>query len=493
MVLRALLGLLLLLPAGAPAAPITPDLLRRHVDILASDAFEGRAPGSEGEKKTTDYIAGRLRAAGLEPAAPDGGWFQPVAIVTRTPLTQASEWRRSKARVALDQDALILIGARRSERVRRAPVVFAGHGAVIPARGVDQLAGADLAGAVVLILYQGPDVPGFPSYAERVKAVAARGAAAVIGIVGEDIAWPAVQRLYDGGQNRLEGSPAAPIQGAMTQAAIVRLAGIARTSLDKLLNEAPGPSFRPVRLKLQASLEVKTQIRRLVTSNVVGRLKGRGGGGEALLFLAHWDHLGICRAEGEPDRICNGAVDNASGVAALIEIARALAAGPRLSRDVLFLATTAEEMGLLGAEHFASHPPQPLASIVAAFNLDMVAIAPPGGAVAVMGDPPPGLLRLIEAAARGQGRALDEDEEADAFAERQDGWALARAGVPTVMVSGAYADMARLGAFLAGPYHQALDNPGPAVRLDGAAEDAELLVALAGKLADPAQYPGPQR
>ncbi|MEA3064441.1 MAG: hypothetical protein QOJ27_880, partial [Sphingomonadales bacterium] len=193
----------------------------------------------------------------------------------------------------------------------------------------------------------------------------------------------------------------------------------------------------------------------------------------------------------ERDRICNGAVDNASGIAALLEIARAFAQGPRPKRDLLFLATTSEEMGLLGAEYFAARPIVPLPSIVAAINMDTLAIAPKGEKVAVMGRGHPALDSLIDRTVAEAGRTLDTDQEAAAFVERQDGWALARAGVPAIMIGGSFSDMKKLGAFLAGPYHSPADNPGPGLVLDGAAEDAELMVALGRKLADPAQYPHP--
>jgi Zn-dependent M28 family amino/carboxypeptidase len=401
----------------------------------------------------------------------------------------ATTWqgrRKRRDRVALGRDELILVGRSPRETLADAPVVFAGHGAVVPDKGIDQLAGADLEGAVVLILYGAPDIPGFPAYAERVEAAAARGAAAVIGIVGKELPWPVVQRIYDSGQKRLAIQPPAPIAGAMSQAAAEALMRAAHADLGALL-EAPGPSFAPVPLRLRASLEVATEIETVFTHNVVGRLRGSEATGETLLYLSHWDHLGICEPDG-PDRICNGAVDNASGVAALIEIARAFARGPRPRRDVLFLATTAEEMGLLGAEYFAARPPVPLASIVAAINMDTLAVAPRGASVAVMGRGRPALDALIERTVAEAGRTLDPDDEAAAFVERQDGWALARAGVPAIMVGGSFADMKRLRAFLAGPYHSAADNPGPQLVLDGAAEDSDLMIALGRKLADPALY-----
>jgi peptidase M28-like protein len=489
---RFLALFLVLLPAAALAGPVAEEALRRHIEILASDGFEGRAPGTAGEEKTVAYISRELAAIGLAPAGEDGSWYQPVAFATRRPTGQAADFRGRRGRVRLGGEEIFLVGRGAAERIARAPVVFAGHGAVMPEHGIDHLAGADLEGAIVLILFQGPDLPGFPSYRARARAVAERGAAAVLGIFPEYFPWGVIESFHADGPPRLEGAAMAPLEGAITQAAAERLARAAGTRLDALLNAQSGPAFRAQRLELIATIEAETQVRRIVSRNVVGRLAGSGATGEAVLFLGHWDHLGLCRPEGEADRICNGAVDNASGIAALLEIARALAAGPRPKRDILFLATTAEELGLFGAERFAAAPPVPLDRIVAALNLDTVAIAPRGRPVAVIGRGYAPLDRLIAETAAEQGRAIDEDEEADSFIDRQDGWALTRAGIPAAMVGGAFSDMDELGRFLSGPYHGTNDEAEPGLELGGAAEDADLLVALARKLADPALYQRPQ-
>ncbi|HEX8626246.1 MAG TPA: M20/M25/M40 family metallo-hydrolase [Allosphingosinicella sp.] len=483
---------LFLLALPASAEPVTPEALRRHIDVLASDGFAGREPGTEGERKSIAYIAGQMRSFGLEPAGPRNSWYQPLEVIVRRPGDQTSSWRargKNGERIELDRDDLILYGRAARETLEPAPVVFAGHGAVVPDKGLDQLAGADLKGAVVLILYDAPDGAGLPAYAERVQAVAAAGAAAVIGIVGRELPWPVVQRVYDAGQKKLAIDAPAPLAGIMSQAAAERVIRASGGDPGALLAR-PGPAFRAVPLKLRAGFEVATAIDRIQTHNVVGRLRGTGGGGETLLYLSHWDHLGLCEKEGE-DKICNGAVDNASGIAALLEIARALGRGPRPKRDILFLATTAEEMGLLGAEYFAARPVVPLASIVAAINMDTLAITPKGEPVAVMGRGREALDSIIDRTIAEAGRTPDRDDEAAAFVQRQDGWAFTRAGIPSIMVGGSFADMKKLGAFLGGPYHSAADNPGPGLMLDGAAEDTDLMIALGRKLSDPAAYPWP--
>jgi hypothetical protein len=490
MVVRFLALLAFLLSSSAFAATVTTDQLRRHIEILASDDYQGREPGTEGETRTIAYISAQFQAAGLEPAGPNGSWYQPVGLVTRTPLDARNRWKGKGAPFSLE-DELILVGDHGEERIRHAPVVFAGHGAVIPERGIDQLAGVDLKGAVALILFDAPDVEGFPDFGERAKAVTDRGAAAVIGIIGDDIPWQAVQGMYRAGRHRLEIDGVPPIQGVMSQAAAARLALAAGTDLAHLLDLAPGPSFRAVALDLQASLNVRTEVKRLSSNNVVGRLRGSAAAGQSVLVLGHWDHFGFCRPEGAADRICNGAVDNASGIAELIETARGLSTGLRPKRDVLFLATTSEEEGLLGAEYFAARPIVPLGSIVAALNLDTVAIGHKGEKVTVVGHGIPTLDGLIAQTVHEQGRQMDGDQEADSFSDRQDGWALRRAGVPAVMVGGAFSDMEELGRFLAGAYHQPNDDLAHGIVLDGAAEDTDLSIALTRKLADPALYQHP--
>jgi len=491
MPVRPLIAFALLLAAcPAHAEPVSTEALRRHIDVLASDEFGGREPGTEGEKKAIAYIAGQMRASGLEPAGPRNSWYQPLDVATRRPGEQSSVWHlrgNRRGAIELSRDEIILVGRSARETLDRAPVVFAGHGAVIPEKGVNQLAGADIKGAVVLILYDEPGIAGFPGYSERVEAVAAAGAAAVIGIVGPELPWPVVLRTYEIGAQRLAIQAPAPVSGAISQSAAESLIRAAGGDLGALL-ATPGPSFTAVPLKLRASFDIATSVETIQSNNVVGRVRGSGGGGESLLYLAHWDHLGQCEPEAR-DRICNGAVDNASGIAALLEIARAFGRGPRPKRDVLFLATTAEEMGLLGAEYFAARPTVPLSSVVTAINMDTLAIAPKGEKVAVMGRGHSALDALIDSTVAEAGRALDGDDEAAAFIERQDGWALARAGVPAIMVNGSFADMKKLGAFLGGPYHSAADNPGPGVVLEGAAEDTDLMIALGRKLADPARFP----
>lgn len=462
-----------LLPLTSAAAAVTEADLRRHIEVLASDDFEGRRPGTPGEAKTLVYIEAQLRQAGLEPGAADGSWQQPVALVGRSAVRAKATFRSGSRQVRLRSEDIALLGQGERERIRRAPIWFAGYGT-----GVSDV----YKGAVVLILRDAPDDQ--PDYRTRAKAIAAAGAAAVIGIDDE---IEGTAKAYAEGVERLAGDQLAPVQGALTTAAARRLLTAARLDAAAVLARA-----EPVPVPVTASLETRTRVARFASANLIGRIAGSQPGSGTLLLLGHWDHLGIC-APREADRICNGAVDNASGIATLIEAAKALAAGPRPQRDILFLATTAEEMGLLGAEAFALAPAVPLTSVVAAINVDTAAVAPRGEPVAIIGRGTTGIDPLADAAARELGRQVDTDLDANVMIQRQDGWALAQRGVPTVMVGGSFSDMDKLKAFLAGTYHKPGDDLASPLELGGAAEDADLLIVLARKLADPALYPPPAR
>lgn len=229
---------------------------------------------------------------------------------------------------------------------------------------------------------------------------------------------------------------------------------------------------------------------RVEAHSIIGKVAGSDPSAGAVLLTAHWDHLGHCRTLAL-DRICNGAVDNASGVASLIEVARAIAAGPRPVRDVYFVATTGEEEGELGAKALVAAPPVPLAAIVAAINLDCTATAPAGAPVAIVGRGRTKLDPLIFATARAMHRTVDKSGWANRYLRRQDGWRLLQHGVPTVMFGGVFGDRAGFQAYLDGRYHHPDDDLAHLGSLDGAAEDADLHVAVIRALADPSRWPAP--
>ncbi|MBA3676359.1 MAG: M28 family peptidase [Sphingosinicella sp.] len=473
------------LHAQAPMPGVTAEQMMRHIKVLASDEYEGRKPGTEGERKTTSYIVSQLAALGLDPAG-ENGWYQPVGLVERVPSTAQVSWKLKGKVLKVGPRDFVLTGREGNVKIEDAPAYFVGHGLVIPEAGIDQLAGLDLNGAIAFLWATPPEgLESDPGYDQSVASLIERGAAAVIGVYPDEVRWANVVAFASEGSTRLQIIPAPPVRGVTSQSAFGRLLGKGDGRPDP---KADPRAIRPIRLNARGTLDVSTRINSYTTNNVVGRLRGSARNGESVLYLGHWDHLGICGTEKDADRICNGAVDNASGIAMMIEITRALARGKRPERDILVMATTAEEMGLLGAEYFSTRPTVPLGSIVAAINVDTVAIAGKGEPVAVLGRGHARIDALIDETARELGRAIDTDDEIDAFLERQDGWKLTKAGVPTIMVGGSFSDMKKLGAFLGSSYHKADDDLNRPIELGGAAEDADLMIALGRKLADPKLY-----
>ena len=346
--------------------------------------------------------------------------------------------------------------------------------------------------AVLLLRGQPAGAADGPSFRALISYFRERGARAIIGVVEPDTPWEAAVMGMRFRQTYLASKPlteAEVIMSSHTADAILNADGL---SLAELIAQAASDAFEPVALDLTISLEIATDIERYDGINVVARLPGTDESGETILFSAHHDHFGICRPDSLEDRICNGAVDNASGTAALIETARALAAGPPLQRDIVFVTTTAEEDGLLGAQAFVQSTPVPLNKIVAAFNLDMIAIAPRGTPAGIVGRGMTHLDPLIDRVMREQGRASYQGLDVNAFEQRHDGWAFYQYGVPAVMVGGSFTDPELLNGFLRGRYHR-YDDEVEGMELGGALEDTLLHIALGQAFADPQRYPGPLR
>lgn len=464
--------------------------MRTHIDFLADDKLEGRKPGTQGGVKAAHYIAAQLHAAGLKSGLPGGSWYQPVKLVERVPISAVNRWNARNRAIEFRPELIQLVARDAHAVLRAAPVIFAGYGLNIPEKGFADLAGVDVRGKVVLLLSGRPDgATDAPGLETRRAAIARAGAAAVLALPSARDPWDIIRDQLARGRTTLADDVPAPLEGALAFEAWSDLLHAAGEDPTVLLGEAAAPGFRARALDVTLDATVDSSVRPFASENVIGRIAGRDRPGEAVLMLAHWDHLGICRPPGAPDRICNGAVDNASGVALLIEIAKRLATGPRPRRSIYFVATTAEEMGLYGARVLAKNLPVPCDHIAGAINSDTVAIAPAGERVAVIGLGRTRLDPVIKAAIRAQGRVLDDSDAANAFITRQDGWELLKAGIPTVMLGGAYSDAARLATFLTGDYHKPSDDLTHAIPLDGAAEDGALQVVLARMLADPAAFP----
>lgn len=457
-------------------APVTEAELRAHIAVLASDAYGGRRPGTAGETLTAHYIASQLSAAGFV-AGGEGpmGWYASVPLIELTPRTWTLAATLANGETASFGDDIVLRAPQGEGRIDNCEVIFVGHGVSLTG-GVP----TGVRGRIAIMLASeraGASVQGLRA---RRDLLIRAGARAVIVIA--DIAAPfaSFRRSFSTGAIQIaQPLSSIAIDGLLSEetgARLLNAGGITPTEAGALADEDGDAAAQTLTLRL--SLTASSTARAYNSYNVVGRLPGRRAGAGAVLLTGHWDHLGECGAADAEDRICNGAVDNASGIAVLIESARRLAAGPRLDRDVWIIATTAEESGLIGATWFVANPLVPLEDIHAVLNIDTVAIAPRGAAVAIVGRGTTDLDDDVAAVAARLGRRMVEDDVANAFIRRQDGWAFTQAGVASIMAGGSFADPALLQAFLSGPYHRANDELTDALPLGGAADDADLHIAL---------------
>lgn len=482
----AALGVLLAVGAPVLAAGVSRGdreieaRLRAHIEVLASDDFDGREPGTQGEAKTLRYLARQWFDIGLVSGTNDPGneWFAPVTVLSREPATGTAQFLRRGFRTPIaPKDVLVLTSGKRS-LVRNAPLLFVGR-----ARSQD-FTRNELAGRIAVVL--DGDTPD----SARQNELLAQGASAVLTILDgertlDEVAARRRRSGYALSEDALGGDLEAFI-GRETMGTLLK--GTAHT-LASLEEAAAQPDFTPIMLDVTASLEASTNETTIRTHNLIGKLPGRNRQAGAVLFVAHWDHFGECGAPPAEDVICNGAVDNASGVAALTEVARRLSRGPQMDRDVYFLATTAEELGLLGAQSFADHPPMPLERIVAAFNIDSIAIAPAKTPFAIVGRGMTGLDKDVARVAKQEGFKLRTDDDANEYVKRQDGWALLQHDIPAIMVTTAYGDIDRMRAFFDSDYHRPSDDLSHPIELGGATDDVKMLTALGRWFGDPRRVP----
>ena len=466
---------------SVPSAPPPPSLdmiesrLAQDIATLADDSFGGRFPGTYGEEKTRSWLIDRYTQIGLEPGAGDGDWTQDFTLVRRSARPEASASRATVTR-----------GGR---TLSFSEGVIGSHAGVdnptfadVPMVGVDPDLEELKANSLVNRALVMPAADLFKRASQLEKAEPK----IVVVTTADQQTYDQISQFVARGRWRLESDTEAP--------ATLLLSPENSTSLMQLIgknteNHADGLGVIGYDTVLQGS--ITQDVSRLETANVIGRLPGQVEDAGALIVLAHWDHLGDeCRPADAPDRLCNGAVDNASGLAVMIEAVRiALRDGP-LDRDVIVLATSSEELGLLGAKAFVADPPVPLPTIAAAFNLDTMAIAPRGTPVVVLGAGKTQLDYGISEVARVQGREVVPSDMQDAFLPRQDGWILLRDGVPTVLVSSALADTGAFESFMQGPYHHANDDTASGLELGGAAQDTLLHADLLRYFGNLATYPG---
>ena len=507
---------LLLMAAAAASTPaIDPARLSQHIKILASDAFEGRGPGTPGEEKTVDYIVEQLKAAGASPAGENGGWTQAVTMRRHTIADRRTVRARGKT-CDLDLAADTIVSTRNpAPRVdlKALPIVFAGYGIHAPDKGWDDFAGLDVRGKLVLVLPNDPDfqqdagpfggkaMSYYARGATKIEEAGRRGAAAVLSIADPDRSeydWATYKNLFKGPSSGVPGSDASLVRfsGYLNADAAKKLFACGGKDLAAEIAKAGQSSFRGGTLhNVAADAAFDVTVQETVTHNVVARIAGSRHPDEYFAYTAHWDHLGRGKPDKTGDDIYNGALDNAGGVAGLLELARAFGRGPKPQRSILFIAMTLEESGLLGAEHFASHPLVPLARIAGGFNMDAVNLFGETKTMEVTSMGQTTLEDHLKAGLAKQGREMKDDPNSVVgFYYRSDHFPFARRGVPFIFAGSGW-DIAEAKApntrepEVGTRFHQPSDEWLPELDFKAAARDIELYYRIGRKVANSREWP----
>ena len=504
-------------PTASPPVAISAAEYERHIVTLASDEFEGRKPGTAGERKTVEYLVSEFKKLGLQPGN-RGAWTQEVPIVEITAGSDA-ELRLGEASLAYGKDMVIWTKRVAPEvSLSESPLVFVGHGVVAPEAGWNDYAGVDMRGktAVILIndpgfatgdekLFRGRAMTYYGRWTYKFEEAARQGASAAIIIHDDEPAaypWDTVQNSWmgpqldtaspDGNAGRIA------IEGWVTRAAGEALLQANGLTYADLVQAASRPGFKPIELRQQAGGRLRNAIRRASSSNVLAMIPGSKRPDEVVVYMAHWDHLG--RSLGRSgDNIFNGALDNASGTAGLLAIAKAFAESPRRpERSVVFLGLTLEESGLLGSAYYAANPVFPLRQTVAALNMDAMSWGGPTRDVSVIGFGASELEEYLAAAAKNQDRVLREEPTPEkGFFYRSDHFNFAKVGVPALYFKMGVEDRengvewarAKQAEFTLRDYHKPSDEWRPGTDLRGSLEDLELLYAVGARLAREKRFP----
>ena len=504
-----------------PATVIDPARMNEAVRVLASDEFEGRAPASPGEEKTVAWLVEQFRAAGAQGGGPDGAFVQ-IAHLSRTrqdgPASVAAHV--GGRTIALERGPDVLVSSDRPVTritVADAPVVFVGYGATAPERQWDDFKGVDVRGKIVVVLVNDPDfearegdpVAGrfdgqamtfYGRWTYKFQEAGRRGAAGVLVVhetEGAGYGWSTLQNSSAAPKfDIVRADPdaeRAPFQGWIQQAKAQELFAAAGLDFAALKASARRADFRPVALPgLTMSVEFGQIADRVETKNVIARIPGAERPNETVMYGAHWDGYGVGTPNAQGDNIYNAAVDNATGVAALLELARAFAEGPRPKRSVLFAAWSGEEAGLLGSTFYAANPVWPLETTVADINVDSLL---PGTEidpnVVVIGKGKNQLDDVLARHAAQAGRALiaDPAPQAGAF-YRSDHFPLALKGVPALFPAAGFTGASAASRdYVRNRYHQPTDEWDETWRMDAAAADVALIYAVGRELADTEQWP----
>ncbi len=492
-----------------------------HIKVLASDEYEGRAPGTPGEERTVTYLIDQFQKLGLKPGNTNGTYIQNVPLVGITPdPSMALTFKKGAQADTLKFKEDFVAWTKRvsdSAVLDDSELVFVGYGIEAPEFKWDDYKGVDLKGKTMVVLINDPPLPDekmfggkamtyYGRWTYKFETGAKKGAAGIL-IVHETIpaGYPFSVIQSSSGERFDLVTPdknmwRASVEGWISLDRAKQLFAKAGQDFDALKARAATREFTPVPLGVTASVQIKNKLRTLDSRNVVAKLEGADPKlkDEYVVYTAHWDHLGI-GPDVKGDTIYNGALDNASGTGGLLEIARAFTqAKPAPKRSILFLAVTAEEQGLLGSQHYSVAPIYPLAKTLANMNIDGMNLHGRTKDVTVIGMGASDLDDYLKAAAAEQGRTLKPDPESEkGFYYRSDHFNFAKQGVPALYIDdgtdfiGKPADfgMKARERYNKEDYHAPSDEVKPDWDLSGAAEDAQLFFVVGYRVANAAKYP----
>jgi Zn-dependent M28 family amino/carboxypeptidase len=498
----------------------TEEGLLRRIEVLAHDSMEGRAPGTPGEERTVRYLESEFRAMDLAPGNPDGTYFQNVPLVGITPRVTA--WLTVAGRDSPLEGVRDYIASSRrvtpEVRVENSDLVFVGYGIVAPEYGWDDYKDVDVAGKTIVMLvndpgyatedealFNGRSMTYYGRWTYKFEIAAEKGAAAAIvihetgpaGYPFEVLSATHERENFDIQSPDANMSRVA-VQAWMPEPATRNVLAEAGHDFDQLKQAALQRDFRPVELGAQVSFDLQQQFREVQSRNVIAKLDGARRPNEYIIYTAHWDHLGIGPAV-DGDSIYNGALDNASGTATVMEIAEAFTQlDHRPDRSILFLAVTAEERGLLGAQYYAENPLYPLAQTLANINVDGINQWGRTEDIVVVGRGNSTLDDVLAEAAATQNRRLEADAEPEkGFYYRSDHFEFAKQGVPALYVDAGthfigkpegYGQQKR-DEYTTNDYHKPSDQIKPDWDLSGAVEDAQLLFQVGYRVAQQEAFP----
>jgi len=516
-------------PASAAPNSIQPAEMSATVKVLASDPFQGRAPGTPGEARTVAYLIARFKKLGLKPGGPGGAWTQAVPLV-RTQVGAAPRLTVDGAgdRVDLIQGETAYVSTARPVdhlTIDKAPMVFVGYGVSAPERGWDDFKGVDLKGKVAVFLVNDPDFEAHPGepvagkfggkamtyygrWTYKYEEAARRGAIAALIVhetPGAGYGWSTViapqGESYDITRGAADPKPLL-LQGWLQRDAAVDLFKRAGLDFEALKVKARTAEFTPVALGAETfSADFAVHHEVVESHNVLAKIVGAKRPEETVIYGAHWDAYGVGKPDATGQTIRRGANDDGLGVAGELEIARAFAHGPRPDRTVVFAVWTAEERGLLGSETYAVHPVYPLAKTAANLTMDILETAGPSRDVVLVGVGQDSLEGDLVEAAAAQGRTVTPDSHPEkGLFYRADHFSLAKRGVPTLlmMAIGGGPDLVDGGRaagdrwvadYTANCYHKTCDAWSAAWDLRGAAQDVDLLYVMGRKLANSDRWP----